>query len=581
MNNPFDTKTPESNNSAQEIVDLFVDVFTDFNKVLEPGHTFLNGPRGSGKSMMFRYMLPDCQQLVTGKTAPELDFFAIYLPIKLTSVNNVDMNRFEEHANFLLNEHLLVSWVLSKSYQFIAEQIPTILNSYLLEVKEYYNYFVHASERFGVSCPSVRSVSRKTDAASVLRVMADVMSEQYQECWKLFSTLAFSEGEYPPINLPLVNFVDYMYPLMRELAKLPCFPKEKPLYLLVDDAGYLSLIQTKILNNWVSYRTVEHLCLKISTQLDYKSFQTTYNKKIDSPHDFSEVNIATIYTSSKNRYKERVKAIVEKRLHYYLHKDIKAEDFFPPNRAQEQAIREIYMSIKAENLDPERGYVGGDAAYRYAVPEYVKKLKRKRAGSTYSYSGFLQLVSISSGIVRHFLDAASKMYAQQLAETATKRDIMYISDSIQNVIIRDISERYLYNGMSGLNPDISKKLFNLVDSLGKLFHMILLSDLSERRVFSIVLNDEPDEELQAVLDAGVQEGFFHLSSLGAKSGLGRARKYVLTRMVAPFYQLDPTSFAGYQNVSCNTLKIALHSPEQFISSFKKLKSGSCFDPSLF
>ena len=62
MINPFEIKTPEQN-SAQDVVDLFVNVFADFKQVLEKGHTFLNGPRGSGKSMMFRYIQPDCQYL--------------------------------------------------------------------------------------------------------------------------------------------------------------------------------------------------------------------------------------------------------------------------------------------------------------------------------------------------------------------------------------------------------------------------------------------------------------------------------------------------------------------------------------
>ena len=42
--NPFEIKTPEQN-SAQDVVDLFVDVFPDFYQVLEKGHTFINGPR--------------------------------------------------------------------------------------------------------------------------------------------------------------------------------------------------------------------------------------------------------------------------------------------------------------------------------------------------------------------------------------------------------------------------------------------------------------------------------------------------------------------------------------------------------
>ena len=58
MKNPFEVNTPEGI-SAQDAYDLFVDVFTDFYQVPKIGHTFLNGSRGSGKSMMFRYMMPD------------------------------------------------------------------------------------------------------------------------------------------------------------------------------------------------------------------------------------------------------------------------------------------------------------------------------------------------------------------------------------------------------------------------------------------------------------------------------------------------------------------------------------------
>ena len=84
--NPFEIKTPEQN-SAQDVVDLFVNVFADFKQVLEKGHTFLNGPRGSGKSMMFRYIQPDCQKIVSQCSTSGLDYFSVYIPIKLTNIN--------------------------------------------------------------------------------------------------------------------------------------------------------------------------------------------------------------------------------------------------------------------------------------------------------------------------------------------------------------------------------------------------------------------------------------------------------------------------------------------------------------
>ena len=43
INNPFQIKTPEKL-SPDEAVNLFVDVFTDYQKIKAVGHTFIMGP---------------------------------------------------------------------------------------------------------------------------------------------------------------------------------------------------------------------------------------------------------------------------------------------------------------------------------------------------------------------------------------------------------------------------------------------------------------------------------------------------------------------------------------------------------
>ena len=65
IENPFEVSTPETL-SPQQISELFVDVFADFSSVKLAGHTFINGPRGCGKSMMLRYLEPDVQ-IAAGK----------------------------------------------------------------------------------------------------------------------------------------------------------------------------------------------------------------------------------------------------------------------------------------------------------------------------------------------------------------------------------------------------------------------------------------------------------------------------------------------------------------------------------
>ena len=57
--NPFRVVTPEDM-AAAEVAGLFVHP-PDAYKIEGPGHTMLSGARGCGKSMIFRYLLPDCQ----------------------------------------------------------------------------------------------------------------------------------------------------------------------------------------------------------------------------------------------------------------------------------------------------------------------------------------------------------------------------------------------------------------------------------------------------------------------------------------------------------------------------------------
>ena len=76
--NPFQITTPEDL-TAEEMVKLFVDVFSDFQKVIDPGHVFLMGPRGVGKSMMFRYLQPDCQSLKNNCDITKLPFLGMLL----------------------------------------------------------------------------------------------------------------------------------------------------------------------------------------------------------------------------------------------------------------------------------------------------------------------------------------------------------------------------------------------------------------------------------------------------------------------------------------------------------------------
>ena len=104
----------------------------------------------------------------------------------------------------------------------------------------------------------------------------------------------------------------------------------------------------------------------------------------------------------------------------------------------------------------------------------------------------------------------------------------------------------------------TQKLQNLIFSMGFTFHDILVSDRSERRVFSIALSNKPDEEISEVLEFGVQCGYLHEATIGNKEGTGRTWLYIMNRILSPEFVLDPTGFAGYLFVTNDALRSAMH-----------------------
>ncbi len=579
LRNPFAVQTPEDI-SAEDIKSLFVDVFNDFYNIKKPGHTFLHGPRGSGKSMMFRYLEPDCQKLVHNAGLDALHFLAVYVPIKNTELKLTELQRLENQlANIVLNEHFLITYVAVRlCISLLKARVTDENGETAARFKAYYDTDLRrAFLRCGWTDPLPEMPPTATIDGS-FRLLQDIFTDQYAALLAYFRRLAFTSG---PVTYtgPLCGYLDFLLPLMKKLKEFAFMPSG-PLFLLMDDADNLNRVQTAILNSWVSCRTSADVSIKISTQFNYKTYLTINDRTIDTPHDFSEINISSVYTSNKRGYYDRVSQIVHKRLTMYGI-DQMPEQFFPPAQEQEDKIKAIAQELKAKWQAEGRGFRASDDMVRYARPTYIDSLLgTSKSGSTYKYAGFNQLVHISSGIVRYFLESASLMYGEMRSRHG---QVTEISPEIQDQIVRSQADQFLFSefdrwstneadkeeGNSAKVLDKTRRLRNLIQALGGTFHQILRSDASERRVFSVALTDEPTPDVLEVFDLGVQYGYFHQSTIGNKEGTGRTRLYVLTRRLAPFFILDPTSFAGYKFVTNDALREAMHKPKTFLGKVRR------------
>ena len=580
--NPFQIKTPEKL-KPYETVNLFVDVFTDYQKIKTEGHTFILGPRGIGKSMMFRYLQPDCQCLSIDGDVSEIDFLGLYIPLRNASFTTItEMRRLENNASQILNEHFMSVYFMQKVYKSLSnsELYGDGCKDWDESAAIYYN----------TVCDEFFSVKAKSDCAGVkiqdiFKKLSSIMERYYKKAIDYTKRLSFTKDIFP-YEGPLFDYLGVVVPTIELLKDIGCF-KGKKVFFLIDDAHCLTNLQTHILNYWVSTRTSGEISLKISTQYDYKHYYTVTGATIDAPHDYSEIDMHRVYTSKvKKTYAQRITEIVEKRLKS-VGINQSPKDFFPPDYEQEEKIKSIFESyIERFDRGEGKGNKRNDDALRYARPDYIKSLSgQSKSSYTYSYSGFDQLIHLSSGIARLFLESAYKMYAEEQSKNE-KEEVQFITPSTQNAVIRDDANQFLFkelpkyantSNLDGEEHELAypeediEKLYNLINGLGGLFRGILLSNRSERRVFSIAISDSPSEEVKRILQLGVQLGYFHKSTIGKKdsSSGGRTALYILNRRLAPIWTLDPTSFAGYLFVQNKLLEDAMVNPDSLLRRLRK------------
>jgi len=562
--NPFTVVSPEQL-AAHEAKQLFVEVFEDFPQIKFAGNAIMFGARGSGKSMMLRCMLPDVQ-MDSGSKYGDLDYLSFLISIKNTELKITELDVLERKASaYMINEHFFVLTIMVEVLKWLSEsgraELPFDSGAYTRFHEDTYL----KSLKF---CRYQGNINHCLNSSSeYFRSLYDHAMCEFHGNFKdyIFSLPIEPDQPLPKYSLPLFTYSLVLCPFLKGIRDLIGM-KDKNVYLFIDDADNLSLTQTKILNSWIITRNQPTVSLKVSTQTGgYKSFLGTNGVLAETPHDYHEVRISERYTNSKHIYFKRVRDIVCKRLEQVGICDVQPEKYFPPYKKQEDAIVAEGARIRSKWALEGSGYRPSDDVLRYARPNYIRDLGGdSKSRSTYMYAGFEQLVHLSSGVIRNFLDAAASMYEEESDDGVLRG----ITHTVQDRIMLQKASAKMFSEFPKLEGDfkpilggigVVQKLQNLVFAMGKTFHEILVSDLSERRVFSIALSNAPDAEIREVFKFGVQTGYFHEASVGNKNGTGKTWLYILNRMLAPQFTLDPNGFAGYLFVTNDAIRAAMYS----------------------
>ena len=566
IDNPFAVFTPEGLN-AERVVAIFSTEMPGLGNIENAGHAFVIGTRGSGKSILFRYLEPDCQRIVTKRTLNELPFLSLYVSFRETQAQISELARFDDrHGEVFFNEHLLVLAIgaqivlrLLRNNDVAADELSPIARDLHDEL---------------AALLGGAAASASLNVGEALKVMAARLQAAYRSAIQYVRKHGF-KSETLAYNGELYGFDDLLLPLVDFLREALRMPETSPILLLLDDADSLTDTQTRIINSWVARRLSSRCSLKIAAQITaYKTMVTVYNTRIEAPHDYQEINLSDATSrASVMAYKSRIAGIVQRRLNTVgiLRS---ADKYFPEDNRQRIAVeREGRRLVSEWEAGRGRGHRPRDDAYRYARPNYIAKLGGDRKSrNTYSYSGFDQLVHISSGVTRFFLEAAADMYSQSVALAPRgNKEVNAIEPRVQNEVVREHANRQMIVDLKDLERDVERlkgnpqqavQLSNLIKGLGSLFESALIDfEAAERKLFSFALTEEPTREIDEVLRLGIRYGYLFQGVIGRKEGAGRAPLYILSRRLAPLFNLDPMGFSAYKFLTNRKVEQLMNDPE--------------------
>lgn len=598
--NPFGVQNPE-HVDAHYIARNFVEVQTDFPRLQERGNTFIHGARGTGKSMLLRSLEPRVMILQKKSDSLKvLPFLAVHVPLRKADFGAPEINLHKGYAVNAIGEHLLAMHVTLR----VAELLESF--SADIPVKSAELFLRRFEELFRVAGGATDTSLSPADPVSPFRQVARICETDVFRVRQYLVRYPFQKGD-ADYEGALAGFLDFLVPLAREIRQLDGLPNV-PLFVMLDDADNLPIPLQRVVNSWVSTRSAGDICLKVTTQLAYATMRTIDNRIIESPHDYAEVNLSAVYTARFDTYSRRVKEIIKKRLEN-AGIQTSVEDFFPLDKLQAERLKQIADQIAdehaAKNADsatqvgPQRPR---DEVRRYTVPQFMREIAGSaKSTHTYSYAGFRSLVDLSSGVVRWFLEPASRMYDRVVSEAGESvGKITEIPVTIQDSVIKDWSAEFLEpltrrtdeipddqhdltEGIASLHAyghetELYEQLRNLIEGLGRLFRSKLLdSEAREQRVFSVVLRDRPSPALERVLNLGVQLGYIQRSDYAAKEALGGRRpRYILARRLGPHYKLDISGYAAHLSIMSSLLERATRDPADFVKSRMKVSDGTQF-----
>ena len=514
-----------------------------YERIVETKPVILEGGRGSGKTMTLKSML--LQALVSRPGRLELDkteipFFGVYLRFVPGS--------FATQSQ-AVEEIIGIDQCVSL---FLTETILKLTHALIGELKSCSDVdVVHvASSRERQVVSEITNIIRPSESDEPqgmdLEDLRKWLSREIRFVRDYVNRRIFGENrEYEGVFLSVEDLKSICHATTSTYLAKP----ETTVYFLLDEFENLLVFQKVVANSILKASESGHYSVKIGTK---KAALTTSNtlegQEIEEPHDYTTVDVDYNISDPQERrnYKELLATICERSLSLESFSETMIGKLLEPPLE--------WDGLEEEDIDKEISAALGDRPkttedrHRLGYAAVFRLLHRRRVRRK-QYAGFDDLVTLSSGIIRLFLELAGLSYHFAVQEGVDVKGGQAIERSHQTNAAYALSDYYLTTIRSNV-ANVGPQIQQLVIDLGDIFRAKLLKHNSEPEGSRLAVHDPHLLEVASSNDADTiltQAVIHSIFQNPARRGGMRPKhitdvqphEYVLNRVYSPSLAISP------------------------------------------
>jgi predicted phosphodiesterase len=596
--NPFTFVAAESM-GAEDIRRLFVGRHTKLDIATKRFGTIIEGQRGTGKSMILRYLSFPVQirdwmakQSDAANYFNEKGYIGVYCKLPQGVFDKQDLTAIPD---FIVRTHVFEHKLAA---YFCIAAIGTIV-----EILEYMSMAPKDYQRFAAQLKRIfRDLEKSTaawtqnDPLDLLTACRDLLRDEARSVDEFLRERSDTPfRSYLTLTGSLCDFLD----LFRECAGL----RTVSFFLLVDDFDVLHDWQQQILFSAAAQRRFDLVCFKFASMSEGKKTDISSDGHTFRPgDDYDPIVLDWIEKGLLNTdYPDAVALIAAKRLKEagwdtLLGKNLpeveqngtKVNDVIVRTNSLLEHLfmrwehgQKLRVDIKKEmnqewqKAEKKPTKKPGDYVSKYGNARYFQELRKKGLGERYAGYGYLTV--ISSGIIRQFLEIGSEILGLAYKNGWSIEEGRGISAEIQDQAIRQYSESFFQNLNKGagayskqdLGDQVSsQQVADLIEALSELFFERLHSPKhGEPELLAFALKDVTPY-IEALLRVCVRESVLQKFSYPPKTAGGpRYPAYVLNRRLVPRRSLSALRMQGRVELTAQDIMLALRNRKAFVKKF--------------